>query len=316
MIPWTKMPEDLQKAILTMIVVLGGVSASCRLGPVICDPPPPPSTTPMICDPPPPPPKTPEPRDTPTVTGLSPTPASPTPMICDPPPPPPGTPEPDTPTPMICDPPPPPPPTSKPQTALPATVVPGQHFIPRIVEMSSDPELAGAAVEGTITDQGGQRLGGLAVALTGDAFRTKTITDQAGAFGFVVPKPGTYVLAIAGDETNALNLELELHDVAIVAWEETWEDSRAPLPLAELRTVEIVWQDGLTFAAETPWPGAWYRWSASGGRLIEDRRGVIWRPPAEPGRYLLQVVADWGRTGLAVDAAVLTVEDDGSVTLG
>ena len=216
---------------------------------------------------------------------------------------------------MICDPPPPPPPTSQPQTVLPATVVPGQHFIPRIVEMSSDPELAGAAVEGTITDQGGQRLGGLAVALTGDAFRTKTITDQAGAFGFVVPKPGTYVLAIAGDETNALNLELELHDVAIVAWEETWEDSRAPLPLAELRTVEIVWQDGLTFAAETPWPGAWYRWSASGGRLIEDSRGVIWQPPAEPGRYLLQVVADWGRTGLAVDAAVLIVEDDGGVIL-
>jgi hypothetical protein len=31
---------------------------------------------------------------------------------------------------------------------------------------------------------------------------------------------------------------------------------------------------------------------------------------------LLQVVADWGRVGLAVEAIVLVVEDNGSVTFG
>jgi hypothetical protein len=191
MAPWNKLPKDLQKAILAMIILYGGASVSCRLGPVICDPPPPPSVTPMICDPPPPPTTAPQPTATPTIT----------PMICDPAPPP-------SITPMICDPPPPPP------------------------------------------SGGGSRL--------------------------------------------------ELED---------------RLPLAEIRTVDIVWEDGLTFGAETPWPGARYRWSVSGGTLAGSGEGVVWQPPAEPGRYLLQVVADWGQAGLAVDALVLAVEEDGSVTI-
>ena len=189
MAPWNKLPKDLQKAILATIILYGGASVSCRLGPVICDPPPPPSVTPMICDPPPPP-MTPTPTAKPTVT----------PMICDPAPPP-------SITPMICDPPPPPP------------------------SGKSGPE------------------------------------------------------------------------------------SQDRLPLAEIRTVDIVWEDGLTFGAETPWPGARYRWSVSAGTLAGSGEGVIWQPPAEPGRYLLQVVADWGQAGLAVDALVLAVEEDGSVTV-
>jgi len=192
MAPWNKLPKDLQKAILTMIILYGSASVSCRLGPVICDPPPPPSVTPMICDPAPPPPMTPTPTAKPTVT----------PMICDPPPPP-------TVTPMICDPPPPPP-------------------------------------------SGGQS-------------------------------------------------RLESQDRL--------------LPLAEIRAVEIVWEDGLTFGAETPWPGAHYRWSTSGGTLAGSGERVVWQPPAEPGRYLLQVVADWGQAGLAVDALVLVVAEDGSMTI-
>jgi len=91
--------------------------------------------------------------------------------------------------------------------------------------------------------------------------------------------------------------------------------SSDPLPLAEIRRVEIVWRTGLTFAAETPWPGARWQWSASGGTLSERGDRVTWQPPAAPGRYLLQVVADWGRTGLAVDAVVLAVAEDGSVTV-
>lgn len=180
MAPWNKLPKDLQKAILTLIVLYGSTSVSCRLGPVICDPPPPPTTAPR-----------------PTVT----------PMICDPPPPPTTAPTPTV-TPMICDPPPPPP-------------------------------------------SGGAR-----------------------------------------------------------------PDSQDRLPLAEIRAVDIVWEDGLTFGVETPWPGARYRWSTSGGTLSGSGDRVVWQPPTEPGRYLLQVVADWGPDGLAVDALVLVVGEDGSVTIG
>ena len=128
MVPWNKLPDDLQKAILTMIIVFGGTSASCRLGP---------GTTPMICDPPPPPSMTPSP----TVE------ATPTPMICDPPPPP-------SVTPMICDPPPPPP---------FVTVAPGQHFTVRTVQIVPDEGLEGVAIRGTITDQYGQPLAGLTI---------------------------------------------------------------------------------------------------------------------------------------------------------
>ena len=92
---------------------------------------------------------------------------------------------------------------------------------------------------------------------------------------------------------------------------ESWD----PLPLAEVRAVDIAWQEGLVFAAETDWPGARYEWTVSGGTLKEMEGRVQWQPPAQPGRYLLQVVADWGRTGLAVDALVLAVEEDGSVVL-
>ena len=96
---------------------------------------------------------------------------------------------------------------------------------------------------------------------------------------------------------------------------ESRPESQDRLPLAEIRAVDIVWEDGLTFGAETPWPGAHYRWSTSGGTLSESGGGVVWQPPAEPGRYLLQVVADWGQAGLAVDALVLVVEEDGSVMI-
>ena len=113
MIPWNKLPKDMQKAILVMIAMYGGsTAAACRPpGPVICDPAPPPTTspvppvTPIICDPAPPPALTVSPllaSPTPTAT-LTPT-ATPTatpttPIICDPAPPP-------SVTPMIFDPPP------------------------------------------------------------------------------------------------------------------------------------------------------------------------------------------------------------------
>jgi hypothetical protein len=49
--------------------------------------------------------------------------------------------------------------------------------------------------------------------------------------------------------------------------------------------------------------------------LVGAGERVTWQPPTEPGRYLLQVVADWGQAGLAVDALTLVVHDNGSVTV-
>jgi hypothetical protein len=88
------------------------------------------------------------------------------------------------------------------------------------------------------------------------------------------------------------------------------------LPLAELRSVDVVWSGGLTFGATTPWPGARYRWTASVGSLATDGERAAWQAPAQAGRYLVQVAADWGRDGLAVDAVVLVVADDGNVSFG
>ena len=38
MLPWNKLPKDLQKAILAMIVMGGGTIACGRVGPMVCDP--------------------------------------------------------------------------------------------------------------------------------------------------------------------------------------------------------------------------------------------------------------------------------------
>jgi hypothetical protein len=98
--------------------------------------------------------------------------------------------------------------------------------------------------------------------------------------------------------------------------------SSAPLPLAEIRSVSIYYDDsapdfgdGLVFEAGSPWPGARYRWSTSSGMLDHDGKQATWQPPQRAGRYLLQVVADWDAAGLAVDALVLVVGEDGSVTV-
>ena len=300
MIPWNKLPEDAQKAILTMILVFGGTSASCRLGPPICDPPPPPATTPMLCDPPPPPSTTPRPTLTLTPSATPTRTPSPTPMICDPAPPP-------SVTPMICDPPPPPP---------PVTVAPGQHFTVRTVQIETDQAVSGVVIRGAVVDQDGQPLGGLPILISHAGAQVERFSDGWGAFYYSSRQVGDYVLSIRGDAMSQVNLNLKRHDVVIVEWMESREDSQAPLPLAEIRSVDIVWQEGFTFGVETPWPGARYRWSVSGGRLVETHAGVTWQPALEPGRYLLQVVADWGRAGLAVDAVVLVVAEDGGVSFG
>ncbi len=290
MLPWNKLSKDLQKAILAMIVMGGGTIACGRVGPMVCDPPPPPTAgatslptgmplrTPMICDPAPPPTRT----------------ATPRPIM----------------TPMICDVP--------PRPAITPTAVRQRHFQARKFEMSSDSTLTGAGARGTVVDARGQPLAGLKVMAQdpNSDLRFVGVTDPNGAFMLLILKPGDYLLMVEGDHSNGVRLNLKQHDLVIMEWVEIAGQSQLLLPLAEIRAVDITWHDGLTFGAEAPWPNARYRWSASGGTLVENGERVTWQPPVEPGRYLLQVVADWGQTGLAVDALTLIVEEDGSVTVG
>ena len=301
MIPWHKLSKETQKTILALFVMSSG-AATTRCCPMICDPiptPPPatkplPPSSPIICDPAPPPSMTP--------TRFR------TPVICDPPPPPRVTPTPNR-SPVICDPAPPPAFT---RTATPATQ---SRFQLRSLQMTSDSTLKGAAVRGNIFDAQGQPLGDVKITVQTTGTVIDTVTARNGSFFIRVPDPGSYTLIIGEDKNSALPLQLKQFDVANVEWIALSPQSQLSLPLAEIRSVDIIWGDDLTFQADSPWTGARYRWSASGGRLIEETDGVTWVPPTEPGRYLLQLVADWGAEGLAVDALTLAVTEDGTVVV-
>ncbi len=294
MVPWNKVPRDVQKTVLALLVLSGvSTTASC-CGPIVCDPAPPPRTaSPIICDPPPPP------RS-----------GSPSPIICDPPPTPRTAAPTRTPGPIICDPQPAPSVTRTPGTNnTPAAV---RRFRLRSLQMTSDSTLDGAAVRGSVYDQQNQPLGDVPITVKTQGTIIDVRTARNGSFFVRVPNPGSYQLIVGGDQTSALPLELKPHDVANVEWE-VMSTSALPLPLAEIRTVDIVWGDGLTFRVDTAWSGARCRWSVSGGTLMEEADDVTWEPPTEPGRYLLQLFADWGYEGLAVDSLVLTVRADGSI---
>jgi hypothetical protein len=181
--------------------------------------------------------------------------------------------------------------------------------------MTTDSTLKGAAVRGNVLDAQGQPLGEVKVTVQTSDTVIDTWTARNGSFFLRVSNPGFYTLVIGGDKSSALPLQLKQSDVANVEWVELGPQSQAPLPLAEIRSVDIVWGDSLTFEADSPWAGARYRWSVSGGTLIEEDGRVIWQPPSEPGRYLLQVVADWGHEGLAVDALTLAVTEDGTIVV-
>jgi len=296
MLPWHKLSKETQKTILALIVMSGGAATTRCCQPLICDPAPPPRTaTPLpprslvIPDPPPPP-------------SLTPARAR-TPVICDPAPPPRVTPTPSR-SPVICDPPPPP------RTSTPVTQ---RRFQLRALQMATDTTLKGAAVRGNIFDAQGQPLGEVKITVQTTGAVIDTVTARNGSFFVRVPDPGSYTLIIGGDKNSTLPLQLKQFDVANVEWVELAPQSL--LPLAEIRSVDIVWHDDLTFQADSPWAGARYRWSASGGKLVEQTDHVTWVPPTEPGRYLLQLVADWGQAGLAVDALTLAVTEDGIVVV-
>jgi hypothetical protein len=303
MVPWNKLSKETQRAILALVVMSGSAASTRCCPPVICDPPPPPRTSspiprtsPIICDPAPPPSMTPTRFQTP--------------VICDPPPPPARTPT-SFKTPIICDPPPPPAQTRASQaTATPIV----RRFQLRRLQMSTDASLKGAAVYGKIFDAKGQPLAGIALVLQSDKMTIEAATSNDGSFYILVPNPGASTLILVSDRNNPLSLQLKQFDVAYVEFMDL--GAQTPLPLAEIRSVDIVWGDDLTFQVDTPWQGARYRWTVSGGALIEEGDSVTWEPPAKPGNYLLQLVADWGRDGLAVDVLTLFVTEDGNIVIG
>ena len=321
MVPWQKLPDDLQKTVLALVVLSGsGAVASCR--PMVCDPAPPPrmtptptmtpgsSVTPMICDPAPPPTIT----RTPTIT----------PMICDPAPPPTTTPTPtmtpaSTLTPMICDPPPPPDLSPRPEptaeAALPGFEAQSVQIIPNGVQK-------GIEVRGKVTDRQGNPMRQVRIALAAPNIEISSRTNSDGTYRLSFKRPGSYQMLVGTDKSHSVPLDLKLHDLATVDWIAVSAESRAPLPLAEIRTVKIAQiaagaadSSGLGFAAASPWQDGDYQWRVSGGTLTGAGPRVHWQSPAEPGRYLLQVVADWDYAGIAVDAVVLTVTADGRVTV-
>jgi len=222
-------------------------------------------------------------------------------------------------TPMICDPAPPPDLTPRPEPTVEAAL-PG--FAVRGVQIMPDRAPGGIEIRGTVTDNLGNPVQQAKITLAAPGVEITSQTSSDGIYGLNFSEPGSYLLFVGGDKGHSVPLDLKLHDLAFVDWIALGPQSRSPLPLAEIRTVRIARlaasaspAQTLDFAAASPWPGADYAWIVSGGTLTEAGPHANWQPPAEPGRYLLQVVADWDYAGLAVDAVVLTVAADGRVTV-
>jgi hypothetical protein len=311
MIPWPKLPKEGQMALLAIVVLYGSSRFCCLQGPIICDPPPPPHTpSPMICDPPPPPlMATPSPTTAlPTSTSVA---ATPSPMICDPPPPPP------SPSPIICDPAP-PPMTSTPEVDFldrPTEEI-LRRFQAQKINIVSHPESRKIIINAIITDLQGNPLPGVLFRVKTDNISSMAGSSTEGARSFTdFTTPGEYEMTANNDDKHVVRFNLKVGDEATIEWREVSPSSRVRLPLEQFRQVEITWREGFTFAAESGWKEARYYWSVSGGSLSETEDSVTWSPPREAGRYLLQVVADWGRRGLAIDHLILEVEEDGSVVI-
>jgi hypothetical protein len=220
---------------------------------------------------------------------------------------------------MICDPPPGPDRAPRPK---PSAEVALTGFEARSVQVLPDRIAVGIEVWGTVSDYLGNPVPQAKITVMMPGIEITSSTSDSGAYSLRVTAPGAYRMFVGVDQSHSVPLDLKLHDLALVEWAGTAPESQAPLPLAEIRTVKIAQVTAgsapaqyLDFAATTPWPDAHCHWSVSGGTLTETGPRVRWQPPAEPGRYLLQVVADWDYAGLAVDAVVLTVTADGRVTV-
>ena len=220
---------------------------------------------------------------------------------------------------MLCDPPPQPDLSPRPE---PTTEVVLLDLEARSVQVISDLVQEGIEVRGTVADRQGNPIREVRIVLAAADVEISSRTNGDGSYTLHFNSPGSYQMFVGVDRSHSVPLDLKLHDLATVDWVAVSAESRAPLPLAEIRTVKIAQiaagaaaSSGLAFAAASPWPDADYQWRVSGGTLTGAGPRVHWQSPADPGRYLLQVVADWDYAGIAVDAVVLTVTADGRVTV-
>jgi hypothetical protein len=220
---------------------------------------------------------------------------------------------------MLCDPPPQPDLSPRPrltaEAALPGFKASSIQVMPGRVQEWID-------VRGTVSDQLGNPVPQAMIMLMAPGIEITSNTNDSGVYALHISAPGAYRMFVGTDQSHSVPLDLKLHDLATVDWVAVSAESRGPLPLAEIRTVKIAQvtagsasAQNLDFAAASPWPDADYQWRVSGGTLTGAGPRVRWRSPADPGRYLLQVVADWDYAGIAVDAVVLTVTADGRVTV-
>jgi hypothetical protein len=237
-------------------------------------------------------------------------------MICDPAPPPGGKP---SMTPMLCDPPPQPDLSPRPEPTAEAVL---PSFKAQAVQIIPNGVQEGIEVRGKVTDRRGNPMRQVRISLAAPNIEISSRTNSDGTYRLSFSRPGSFQMLVGADRSHSVPLDLKLHDLATVDWIAVSAESRAPLPLAEIRTVKIAQiaagaaaSSGLGFAATSPWQDADYRWYVSGGTLTGAGPRVHWQSPVEPGRYLLQVVADWDCAGIAVDAVVLTVTADGRVTV-
>jgi hypothetical protein len=220
---------------------------------------------------------------------------------------------------MICDPPPEPSGVPRPRPSSEAVLA---GFEASSSQITPDRIQEGIEVWGTVKDRLGNPVPRAKITLVMPGVEITSSTSDSGAYSLRLSIPGTYRMFVGPDQSHSVPLDLKLHDLATVDWVAVSSESRSPLPLAEIRTVKIAQVtsasspgQNLDFAAVSPWPAADYDWSVTGGTLVKSGARVTWQPPAEPGRYLLQVVADWDYHGLAVDAVVLAVAADGRVAV-
>ena len=172
-------------------------------------------------------------------------------------------------TPMLCDPPPQPDLSPRPEPTAEAAL-PG--FKAQAVQIIPNGVQEGIEVRGKVTDRQGNPMRQVRIALAAPNIEISSRTNSNGSYRLSFSRPGSYQMFVGTDRSHSVPLDLKLHDLATVDWVAVSAESRAPLPLAEIRTVKIAQitagaapASGLDFAAASPWPDADYRWRVSEG---------------------------------------------------
>ena len=139
-------------------------------------------------------------------------------------------------TPMLCDPPPQPDLSPRPKPTAEAAL-PG-------FEASSRPDhtqsgAGGIEVRGNVTDRLGNPMPQVSITLVAPGIEITSRTNVTALYSLSFSRPGSYQMFVGTDRSHSVPLDLKLHDLATVDWVAVSAESRAPLPLAEIRTVKI-----------------------------------------------------------------------------